>query len=119
MSRLPSAIGRLEDELSGALSACPALERVVHFDGQGDDDELEQMMASRDAGFENASTAVDDPVLIAFTSGTTGKPKGTVHFHRDLLASADTFFRSTLPASAEDVFSEHLPSRSRSASGCT
>ena len=54
--------------------------------------------------FTNVPTAADDVALIAFTSGTTGKPKGTMHFHRDVVAMCDCFPRSILKAHKDDVF---------------
>ena len=59
--------------------------------------------------FEPVDTAADDVAIIAFTSGTTGTPKGCVHFHRDLLASCDTFAREILRPRPEDVFSGTPP----------
>jgi 2-aminobenzoate-CoA ligase len=59
--------------------------------------------------FEPVDTAADDVAIIAFTSGTTGEPKGCVHFHRDLLASCDTFAKQVLDPSASDVFSGTPP----------
>lgn len=59
--------------------------------------------------FEPVDTAADDVAIIAFTSGTTGPPKGCVHFHRDLLASCDTFAREVLDPRASDVFSGTPP----------
>jgi len=61
-------------------------------------------MERRPATFENADTASDDVCMIAFTSGTTGRPKGTMHFHRDVLAVCDTFPPSSFAPTADDVF---------------
>lgn len=67
-------------------------------------DALEERMARHDAPFVAADTARDDVCLISFTSGTTGIPKGTMHFHRDVLAVCDCFPRHTLGARADDIF---------------
>jgi 2-aminobenzoate-CoA ligase len=65
---------------------------------------LEERMARHDAPFAAADTARDDVCLISFTSGTTGIPKGTMHFHRDVLAICDCFPRHMLEACADDIF---------------
>ena len=65
---------------------------------------MDRLMRGKPATFQNADTAADDVALIAFTSGTTGEGKGTMHFHRDVLAICDCFPKYVLKASADDVF---------------
>jgi 2-aminobenzoate-CoA ligase len=77
--------------------------RVVHFHSEAPD-ALDALMRAKPATFENRDTAADDVALIAFTSGTTGQGKGTMHFHRDVLAITDCFPRYVLRAEADDVF---------------
>ena len=93
----------LKDEMESARSQSASLGRVVYFndDARGS---LEQLMAARPASFDAVDTAADDVCLLSFTSGTTGKPKGTMHFHRDVLAVCDCFPRSTLRMQADDIF---------------
>ncbi|MFG1643896.1 AMP-binding protein [Amycolatopsis sp. NPDC049252] len=66
--------------------------------------ELADRCARHPATFDDVPTAADDVALLAFTSGTTGSPKATMHFHRDLLAIADTFSRHALKPTADDLF---------------
>jgi 2-aminobenzoate-CoA ligase len=65
---------------------------------------LEALMAAQPAHFDNAATAADDTCLLAFTSGTTGQPKATMHFHRDVMASCVCFPPHVLRANGDDVF---------------
>lgn len=88
--------------LRADLDAVPDLPPVVHFGAP--DGALEALMAGMPATFEACDTAADDVCLISFTSGTTGVPKGTMHFHRDVLAICDCFPRHTLRTRPADVF---------------
>ncbi|MFG2328098.1 AMP-binding protein [Streptomyces sp. NPDC048604] len=81
---------------------------VVAYGGEGEAD-LTRRCAAKDGTFDNVPTAADDVALIAFTSGTTGKPKATMHFHRDVLANADTFSRHILKPRPDDVFTGTPP----------
>jgi 2-aminobenzoate-CoA ligase len=78
--------------------------RVLRYGGGGGEPSLEELMAARPVTFENVRTAADDVALIAFTSGTTGEGKGTMHFHRDVMAICDCFPPHVLKATMDDVF---------------
>ena len=93
----------LLDELEEARRRCPVLGTVVTYGG-GEGGSLETRMRGAGERFTACDTANDDVCMIAFTSGTTGVPKGTMHFHRDVLAICDTFSRHVLQPRADDLF---------------
>jgi len=93
----------LAGELEAAAAQCPTLQQLRYFrdpSPQG----LEAAMARQGARFDNVATAADDTCIIAFTSGTTGQPKGTMHFHRDVMAICACWPPHVLKAAPDDVF---------------
>jgi 2-aminobenzoate-CoA ligase len=90
-------------ELDQARRTATVLEKLVIYD---DPAELgvPPMLATYSAEFTNVATSQEDVALIAFSSGTTGEPKATAHFHRDILAVCDTFSKHVLEPTADDIF---------------
>ena len=93
----------LKEEMALALETCPELRRVLYFNNDAPD-ALDTLQAAKAADFGAAETAAEDVCIIAFTSGTTGVPKGTMHFHRDVLAICDCFPPACLQATPDDIF---------------
>lgn len=88
----------------------PLLTQIVTFnDAATGTNSLEHLCSGKSDHAKACDTAADDPALIAFTSGTTGKPKGTIHFHRDVLAMCDLFPPHVLKPQADDVFTGTPP----------
>jgi len=94
----------LREELEQAALPPAARARTVWFCSDFGPGTLEAMMAEQPSSFDAVDTAADDICLISFTSGTTGVPKGTMHFHRDVMAICDCFPRSVLHARRSDIF---------------
>jgi 2-aminobenzoate-CoA ligase len=93
----------LAQELVTAQGLAPALEKIIIYENPNGA-ELPPLLDDYSAEFVNVETSQDDIALIAFSSGTTGEPKATVHFHRDLLAVCDTFSKYVLKPRADDIF---------------
>ena len=96
---------RLMDEMTACAKDSPHLQTVVGFDGTANHDaELDRLALTKSVQFEAVNTAQDDMALIGFTSGSTGNPKATMHFHRDLLIIADGYAKEVLNVQPDDVF---------------
>lgn len=95
--------GRLLDELVTAQQAHPVLATVIAFNKPDAPDSLSARAAGKSGVFTACPTAADDIALLAFTSGTTGKPKAPVTTHRDVLAMCETWPRHVLQARSDDI----------------
>ena len=96
---------RLMDELTACAKENAYLKTVAGFDGTSNHDaELDRMALEKPVRFDAVQTGRDDVALLGFTSGTTGSPKATMHFHRDLLIIADGYAKEVLGVVPDDVF---------------
>jgi 2-aminobenzoate-CoA ligase len=93
---------RLAEEMEKAKTMAPELQRIVYWGGGPDT--LEAMMEDEPDTFTACDTSSDDVCLIGFTSGTTGVPKGTMHFHRDMMAICDAYSTQVLKPIESDRF---------------
>ena len=88
-------------------AGAPALTALI-YGGEGPDD-LTARCAAKDGTFTPVDTAADDVAMLASTSGTTGQPKVAMHFHRDVLATADSFSKYLIKPHPDDVFTGTPP----------
>src|SRR5690606_1831137 len=96
---------RIKDELIACAKESRFLKQVVGFDGTANHDaELDRVALDKPVTFEAVKTGRDDVCLLGFTSGTTGVPKATMHFHRDVLIIADGYAKEVLNVTPDDVF---------------
>ncbi|MGR6468413.1 AMP-binding protein [Rhizobium sp. PAMB 3182] len=96
---------RLMDEMVACAKESAFLKQVISFDGTANHDaELDRAALDKPVQFEAVRTGRDDVALLGFTSGSTGIPKATMHFHRDLLIIADAYAKEVLDVQPEDVF---------------
>src|SRR5271166_4365667 len=96
---------RILDELVACAKTSSFLKSVVGFDGTANHDaELDRLALNKPVTLTAVPTGRDDVALLGFTSGTTGAPKATMHFHRDILIIADVYARAVLEVRSDDVF---------------
>jgi 2-aminobenzoate-CoA ligase len=96
---------RITDELVACAKTSRFLKQVINFDGTSNHDaELDRIALDKPVKFDAVKTGRDDVALLGFTSGTTGEPKATMHFHRDLLMIADGYAKEVLGVTPDDVF---------------
>jgi 2-aminobenzoate-CoA ligase len=94
---------RLRDELERACEDHRGV-RIAYFNAATSPQSLESLMRTKAPDFDNVQTAAEDVALIGFTSGTTGKPKAAMHYHRDVLAICDTYAARVLQPRPDDLF---------------
>ncbi|MCZ4273248.1 AMP-binding protein [Maritalea porphyrae] len=96
---------RMMDEIVSCGKSSAFLKTIVSFDGTANHDaELDRTALGKSVKFSAVKTGRDDVALLGFTSGTTGDPKATMHFHRDLLMIADGYAQEVLGVKPSDVF---------------
>jgi 2-aminobenzoate-CoA ligase len=95
---------RFDQELEQAAKIGGRLRNIVRYGSSCGDGPLETMMNGQASTFDNVDTARDDICLLAFTSGTTGTPKATMHFHRDVLAMREVVAGHLLETRPDDIY---------------
>jgi 2-aminobenzoate-CoA ligase len=100
---------RFAGDLAAGAPALTTLHYGPGLDGTDEPGDLAARCAAKDGTFTAVDTAADDVAMLASTSGTTGQPKVAMHFHRDVLATADTFSRYMIKPRSDDVFTGTPP----------
>jgi len=96
---------RLMDEVTAFANDSDHIRKIIGFDGTSNHDaELDRLALEKSVKFDAVKTGRDDVALLGFTSGTTGTPKVTMHFHRDLMIVADGYAKEVLDVKPNDVF---------------
>jgi 2-aminobenzoate-CoA ligase len=96
---------RMMDEIVACAKDSKFLKKVIGFDGTANHDaELDRVALGKPVRFNPVETSQDDVALLGFTSGTTGEPKATMHFHRDLMIIADGYAKEVLGVTPDDIF---------------
>ncbi len=96
---------RLLPELNKSFKTNKYLKYLIPFDGTANhSSELDEAALEKSVKFESIKTGRDDVALLGFTSGTTGEPKATMHFHRDLMIIADGYAKEVLQVNDKDIF---------------
>jgi 2-aminobenzoate-CoA ligase len=96
---------RMMDEIVACAKDSKFLKKLIGFDGTANHDaELDRVALGKPVRFDPVETSQDDVALLGFTSGTTGEPKATMHFHRDLMIIADGYARQVLGVTPDDIF---------------
>ena len=96
---------RMLEEIEEVSASSATLKHVMAFDGtHNHDSELDRLALEKPVKFDHVKTGRDDVALLGFTSGTTGVPKATMHFHRDMLIIADGYAKEVLEVEPQDVF---------------
>lgn len=96
---------RLLSEIEEVKQTSATLKHIISFDGsQNHDSDMDRLALEKSVRFDAVKTGRDDVALLGFTSGTTGVPKATMHFHRDLLIIADGYAKEILAVTPDDVF---------------
>ena len=102
----------LAEEMKIAVDSSSTIKHLLYFSRVGSLDSestLELACKGKTGKFDNVNTAADDIAIIAFTSGTTGQPKGAMHFHRDIMATTDTCGLSITKVTPSDIITGTPP----------